>query len=254
MTWRFWFGLFAILTIAAVATPQAIEAARIRVAQESSPGAGDFDDHVLGTVEASDFTGRTAAEIYAYGESYYYSYGEQGPALRDDTSLFFFAHTTDGLVLFVVHDRVDDPDGGVAVTRLKVEGDAGRTHILLYDDPHGQRDSYEILEDQRVFISRQLWNLCCTDGLVLGPFSGLWRVLAEFPQQDDYFGTETLFGLKYWTVLSADGTSVPLQLEKGRRIRLDPVRSLAKEKVDDQLWQVRGDVLVFQISGERITR
>ena len=137
--------MFVIIAFGTVAAPQVIEAARIRVSQESYPGAGDFDDHVLGTVEAADFSGRTAAEIYAYGESYYYSYGERGPALRDDTSLIFFAHTTEGLVLFVVHDRVDDPDGGVAVIRLKVEGDAAGAHILVYDDPHGQRDSYEIL-------------------------------------------------------------------------------------------------------------
>lgn len=232
---RFWLWLFGIILLSTVCSPQEVQAARIRVSQESFPGAGDFDNHILGTVEAFDFSGKTAAEIYAYSESYYYSYGERGPRLRDDTSLFFFAHTAEGLVLFVVHDRVDDPDGGVAVMRLKVEGDAGDVHILVYDDPHGQRDSYETLEDGRLFISRQMWNLCCTDGLVLGPLSGLWRVLAQFPQEDNYFGTETLFGLQHWTVLSADGAEVPLQLEKGRRVLLDPVRSLAKVNVTGQL-------------------
>ena len=231
----FWLGLIGIILLSTVCFPQDVQAARIRVSQESSPGAGDFDNHVLGTVEAFDLSNRSAAEIYAYSESYYYSYGERGPALRDDTSLIFFAHTSEGLVLFVVHDRVDDPDGGVAVMRLKVEGDAPDARILVYDDPHGQRDYYEILEDDRLFISRQMWNLCCTDGVVLGPFTGLWRVLAEFLQQDDYFGTETLWGLQHWTVLSADGAEVPLQLEKGRRVRLDPIRSLARMNAHNHL-------------------
>jgi hypothetical protein len=57
-------------------------------------------------------------------------------------------------VLFIVHNRVDDPDGGVAVMHLKIQRDAVDAHIILYDDPHGRRDSYEILEDDRLFNSR----------------------------------------------------------------------------------------------------
>ena len=102
-------------------------------------------------------------------------------------------------MLFVVHDSQDDPDGGVAVMRLKIEREAVGAHILVYDDPHGQRDSYEILEEDRLFISRQLWSSCCTDGVVLGPLTGLWQVLAEFPEQDDWFGTETISGRAFPT-------------------------------------------------------
>ncbi len=92
-------------------------------------------------------------------------------------------------------------------------------------------DSYEIQLDQRLFIARHRWFPCCTDGLVLGTLEGSWRLFIEFPVEDKFFGPETIQGLRFWTVLSAGGSEIPLAMEKGRRVRLDPVRALAQKTV-----------------------
>ncbi len=220
-------GLIAILVIAFPSFP--LQAARIRVSQESRPGAGDFDENVLGTIESADTGGVSAAEFYSYSEEYYYSFGGNGPRLRADTSQIFVVSAKEGLTLFIVHDSPDDEDGGIAVLRLKVEGDPDGADILVFDDPFSDWDSYEIQLDQRLFIARHRWFPCCTDGLVLGTLEGSWRLFIEFPVEDEFFGSETIQGLRFWTVLSAGGSEIPLAMEKGRRVRLDPVRALAQK-------------------------
>ncbi len=220
-------GLIAILVIAFPSFQ--LQAARIRVSQESRPGAGDFDENVLGTIESADAGGVSAAEFYSYSEEYYYSFGGNGPRLRADTSQIFVVSAKEGLTLFIVHDRPDDEDGGAAVLRLKVEGDPDGADILVFDDPFSDWDSYEIQLDQRLFITRHRWFPCCTDGLVLGTLEGSWRLFIEFPLDDDFYGPETIQGMRFWTVLSAGGSEIPLEMEKGRRVRLDPVRALAQK-------------------------
>lgn len=126
-------GLIAILVIAFPSFR--LHAARIRVSQESRPGAGDFDENVLGTIESADTGGVSAAEFYSYSEEYYYSFGGNGPRLRADTSQIFVVSAKEGLTLFIVHDSPDDEDGGIAVLRLKVEGDPDGADILVFDDP-----------------------------------------------------------------------------------------------------------------------
>ncbi len=224
---RLLLGLIAILVIAFHSFQ--LQAARIRVSQESRPDAGDFDENVLGTIESADTEGVSAAEFYSYSEEYYYSFGRNGPRLRADTSQIFVVSAQEGLTLFVVHDRPDDEDGGAAVLRLKLEGDPDGASILVFDDPFSDWDSYETQLDQTLFITRHRWFPCCTDGLVLGTLEGSWRLFIEFPREDDFYGSETIQGMKFWTVLSAGGSAIPLAMEKGRRVRLDPVRALAKK-------------------------
>ena len=70
-------GLIAILVIAFPSIQ--LQAARIRVSQESRPGAGDFDQNVLGSIESADAGGVSAAEFYSYSEEYYFSFRGNGP-------------------------------------------------------------------------------------------------------------------------------------------------------------------------------
>jgi len=62
--------LAVALVLATVFCTVRAEATRIRVSQESSPGSGYFDTHVLGFIESFNDSGITAAQSYAYNGAY----------------------------------------------------------------------------------------------------------------------------------------------------------------------------------------
>ncbi|MBI2178853.1 MAG: hypothetical protein HYU38_11050 [Candidatus Tectomicrobia bacterium] len=190
-------------------------AARVRVSQESKPGAGDFNQNVLGHISAVLAAERTAEQFYAYNEAASWSYNGRQPALREDTSHLFFVRTREGLALFIVHDKPNDPDGGAAVTRIEVEGNSQAARTLVQDDPLGQRDHYETDPRGASFTAWHMWNPCCTDGIVTGPYAGNWKIHVRFLEPPQ--------GLGRWTALSADGTEIRLRLEPGRRVLLEPM-------------------------------
>ena len=74
-------------------------AAEIQVFQESAPGKGDFAEHLLGQVVPL-VTDKDAARLYDYRGKRY----QGGIELTRDRSHLFFAETTEGLVLVVIHD------------------------------------------------------------------------------------------------------------------------------------------------------
>lgn len=213
--------IFSLAALACLLAGAAAEAARIRVAQESRPGAGDFDRHILGYIDAYPQKDKTAAEFYSYEAVAQYSFNGSNPRLRADTSHLFFVTVKEGLALFIVHDAPNDPDGGAAIMRIKVEGDPNGARILVFDDPYSDWDSFEARPGGREFSTWHRWFPCCTDGLALGPLEGGWRVFLEFPIKDESAGNETFQGLRFWKAISPDGKLVSLKLEKGRRVRLD---------------------------------
>jgi hypothetical protein len=214
---------FLLASLAVLMTVSTADAVRIRVAQESTPGAGDFDKNILGYIEAYFEKEKTAGEFYSYEELAYYSFNGTNPRLRADTSHLFLVTAKEGLTMFIVHDKPNDEDGGVAIMRLKVEGDPNGARILVFDDPYSEWDSFEAQPGGRKFSTWHRWFSCCTDGLVLGSLEGGWKVFLEFPQKDEAAGTETIYGLKFWKAISPDGKHVTMKLEKGRRVRLDPM-------------------------------
>jgi hypothetical protein len=205
-------------------------AARIRVAQESRPGLGDFDKNVLGFIDAYFEKEKAASDFYSYEEIAQYSFGGPHPRLRKDTSHLFFATVKEGLSLFIVHDSPGDEDGGIAVMRLGVEGDPNGARVLVFDDPYSDWDSYAAEEGGRKIFTWHRWFPCCTDGLVLSTFEGGWKVFLEFPAKDTLNGDITLQGMKFWRAFSADGSGIALKLEKGRRVRLDPMGPLVRAR------------------------
>lgn len=217
---------FAVLALFLAASPAA--AVRIRIAQESRPGAGDFDRNILGYIDAYFEKDKTASEFYSYEEVADYSFNGTNPRLKADTSHLFFVTTKEGLTLFIVHDMPNDPDGGIAVMRIKVTGDPDGARILVFDDPYSDWDSYKAHPGGREFSTWHRWFACCTDGLVLGSLEGGWKIFLEFPVKDEAIGIPTIFGLKFWTAISPDGKHVSMKLEKGRRVRLDPMGPLVK--------------------------
>jgi len=208
-----WLLLLFILA-GALAAAEA-QAARVRVSQESTPGAGDFSQNVLGHINVVLAAERTAAQVYAYNEVANWSYNGRQPVLREDATHLFFVRTQEGLTLFLVHDKPNDSDGGVAVTRIEVEGNSQTARTLVQDDPEGQRDRYQADPRGASFTAWHMWNLCCTDGLVTGPYAGNWKIYVRF--------LEPPLGLRRWTALSADGAELRLRPETGRRVLLEPM-------------------------------
>ncbi|MBT5368781.1 MAG: hypothetical protein HOL05_12130, partial [Nitrospinaceae bacterium] len=201
-------------------------AARIRVAQESAPGRGDFDANILGYIDPYPEREKAAAEFYSYEALSHYSFNGPHPRLRDDTSHLFLVTTREGLSLFIVHDKPNNPDGGGATMRIRVKGDPNGARILIFDDPNSEWDTFDAKPGGKEFLTWHRWFPCCTDGLVLGTLEGRWRVFLEFPAGDAAVGDEPFDGLQRWRAFSASGNIVELKLKKGRRVRLDPPGSL----------------------------
>ncbi|MEE9274279.1 MAG: hypothetical protein V3V62_03100 [bacterium] len=222
--------LAALLALAAalLAFASPAGAARIRVSQESRPGRGDFDRNVLGFIDAMWGRGMTAARFYAYTEVAEYSYNGPHPRLRPDVSHLFLVEAKEGLVLFIVHDRPNDPDGGSAAMRFELAGDPDGARVLVMDDPYSDLDSYEGRSGGRSFVSRHGWYPCCTDGLALGTLDGSWKLLVQFGEENDEAEFIPISGLKSWLAFSANGARVPLKLERGRRVRLEPIGPLVR--------------------------
>ncbi len=230
-------GLVVILTLTLL--PLEAQGISVRVSQESSPGAGDFDKNVLGTIDSSGAGKMTVQGFYAYGEIADFSYNGKKPRLRTDTSHLFFVDSLEGLSLFIVHDETNDPDGGVAVMRFDVRGDRDGTRILLHDDPYGNFDYYEVSPDSRTFTSWHRWFSCCTDGLVLGTLEGDWKVFVQFVKQDGLLGEDTVRGLSSWIALSGSGSETHLSLMKGRRVLLEPISFMVKNSITPRLAPTR---------------
>ena len=230
-------SVFLILLLGAFVLPAApAGAARIRVAQESRPGVGDFDRNILGYIEPYFEKEKAASEFYSYEEVSFYSFNGPHPRLRADTSHLFFVTTKEGLSLFIVHDMPNDPDDGRAIMRLRVGGDPDGVRVLVFDDPYSEWDFFKASPGGREIRTWHRWFPCCTDGLALGSLDGGWKVFLEFPAADALTGEPTFTGLKHWKAFSAGGEKLALGLKKGRRVRLNPLGPLVKgPPVEDPL-------------------
>jgi hypothetical protein len=209
----------AILSLLLTTAPFALWAqTEVAVSQESSPGAGDFNENFLGYVEVFDQSAYTAAAVYQYDTRYDSSYnGSVTPWLADTTQLFI-VNTSDGLSLFVVHDKPEDGDGGRAQMRFVLLGDPDGATRLIEDDS-GDASLIGNLFGPEIFQTHHHWLECCTDGVVIGALDGPWSMLVSFSDVDDYLGNEFL-EISSWLATSADGTTIPLELSVDRRVLL----------------------------------
>ena len=179
--------------------------ARIRVSQETSPGSGEFV--LKGSIDPFP-TDADAATYYAYG-SISDSYNGPVPELIANRSHLFFVSASDGLSLFVVHDKKNDGDGGHADMAFSLVGDTAT--ILVEDDP-GLGDLYS--DTGTMFTTDQNWGECCTDGLAIGSLDGTWTMDVEFTRIE---------GLDSWGVYDDSGASTSLVLATNQTVRLEPI-------------------------------
>jgi len=193
------------------------------IAQESAPGAGDFDDNVLGSLLIFPWTG-SAATFYAYDIPEGDSWNGQSLTPVEQRSHLLMSATLDGVTLNVVHDRAipNDPDGGRAEMMVEVVGDPDGLVRTVEDDPQGVGgDDYTGEDGESVFTSSLVWGTCCTDGYALSGFNGdPWTAYVQFADVDGNPDNNVIEGMNEWVAYSADGGQIALALEEGRRVRL----------------------------------
>lgn len=190
----------------------------IRVSQESSAGAGDFDANVLGNINTYD-TGMTASNYYQYGSPDAASYnGDQngGPAPIADGSMSFLSVTADGLVFYTVHDEPGDGDGGTANMAWNLTG--GDTAAFLVGDDGAEGLNPGLGVQATSFTAAHRWLDCCTDGFGLGSIDGdNWALIGSFTGLGNLDGGR----LNFWTAMNALGGSIGLDMDLNRRVRFD---------------------------------
>ncbi len=189
----------------------AAQAAVFRVSQESSSGSGDFDANVLGFVNPFSTSLSTAA-FYQYDTPDVFSYnGDEngGPSPISQLSQIFLLDASDGLSLVVVHDNPNDGSGGSTSMQWNLTGDTAAQ--VLADDPS---ELVSVSGGGTQFNSTKNWLGCCTDGYALGSLDGDgWAMFGQF--------LTAPIGINQWAVSSFGSTSISLDLEAGRRVRLD---------------------------------
>lgn len=226
-----------------------------QIAQESAPGAGDFDDNVVGFVLPYE-TNATAAEFYAYdvpeGDSW------NGPNLVPvaDRSHLLIARGPQGVSVFIVHDRAvpDDPDGGQAETIFELTDDPDGAVRSVEDDPENLKNGVGYIGEpgDSVFLSSHRWSTCCTDGVAYSGIDlGATGYLA-FSDVDTI--NQTIVGLTEWFAYSADGAQIELALEEDRRVRIVFVPTGCPGDVNDDGLINLGDLNIvlgnFGVPGE----
>ena len=201
--------LLKILTAAAALVMFAVSAqsAQIRVSQETSAGAGDFDSNIVGYIDAIVHAS-TIADFYAYGAPNAASYNSDsahgGPADVPGNSLILFVAATDGLNLFHMHDGAGGDGGTVANTCTMSTAGAAFTVV---DDG----ESSVIVVAGTSFKTSRGWVGCCTDGAAMGDVAGVETIYAEF---------DSFSSLNSWTALDGS-SSIGLVFAADQRVRFD---------------------------------
>lgn len=179
------------------------------VSQESAPGVGDFDDHVLGSVEVFQTAG-TIAAFYNYHSN---KYNGPVPTFPADKAAFYAVSGSDGLALFGVYDRTSTTGGQSQATfQYTVSNAAFSVPLAVQDDDNDPNDSFTFGAGNTVLDHTARWNNGATDGFA-ATFTGPSPSIIANPVSFNSFVTG-------WNVLSSDGNHIPLVFTAGRRAKL----------------------------------
>jgi len=197
----------AVVAVALLASA-ASAVVEIRVSQESSAGANDFSSHVLGTINAREYSTGTAVEFYNYSDSEWH--GTWPAPLVSDRTHVFFVNASDGLSLFVVHD--DSNGSGNAAMKFELSGDTNGAGWMVQDEP-SPNDTYNI--NGNVFTASHVWG-DYVDGFAIGSLDGdAWSMLGEF--------TSAPTGITSLAAYSDGGSTIALNMTTGRRVKYEVV-------------------------------
>ncbi len=220
-------ALSVMLLLLSVAT--SAHALSIRISQESSAGAGDFDSNILGAMTPF-VTSLSASGFYQYGSPNAASYNGElngGPTPLSSLSQIFLVDASDGLSLMMVHDKANDGSGGRTQTTWDLVGDTAA--FVLSDDPG---ESLTVSAGGTHFESTKNWIACCTDGYAIGSLDNNWSMFGSF--------TTLPTGISAWSTVSSDFSKLDLTLAAGRRVRLD----MAAPVPEPSTWILMGSGLL----------
>ena len=116
---------------------------------------------------------KPAADFYSYDNPAATS-ANTGFEASDTTNFFLYKNTATGKVsLFVIHDKPNDTTGGGF--QLGITGAPSGTNIIVQDDPS---DTYNWNATAGTGNVTWGWDVCCTDGFVLGgSLPGAWDMV-----------------------------------------------------------------------------
>jgi len=230
---------YTVSALTAIRDPQPTAGPFIRVAQESAPGLGDFDQRVLGITRpwrAPRGWEPPISDVYFYDNDGWNDVSYDGPpslfGLEIDASRIGFVEAREGLSLVVIHDKPKQQcpldlinGGGHAEMRLIFDGVASELTITIQDgsDPTESYDEYEFDAQNRIFTALSDWNSPNTDGFALSGFAGDWTALVSFTEADRDPTTPPFSGLKSWAASSSDGPGIPLTLQADLRVQLKAI-------------------------------
>lgn len=189
----------------------------VEVAQESMPGAGDFDANVLGYIRPI-VSPMNVVDYYAYGAT---TYGGTYPLPQTDTSLLFLHQFVHQVSLVCVHDRAGTGTGR-GDTRVAVDGHTIGVGWQVQDEPHGSGNPDDLyvppglMTSASEFTANQHWGQG-GDGWAIGFLEGPWEVTVAF---DSTIAGQQVASLCCWKAFSHDSTEITLALEDQRRVRL----------------------------------
>ncbi len=193
----------AFLVLMISGAPFAAFAEQWRVSQESAPGASDFDDNVVGYIEAFEAKDTTAGDFYSYSSASF-----QGPVPVDAGSAdLFMVRTKEGNSLFMVYSRYSGGQRGSASASVETINDQDGFDLLLSDDP-GEATGWSGVSS---LVTSHSWVGCCSDGFVVGSIDQPGYALVSLAS----------YQLASLQAISAEGSKLPLKLQPGRRVRID---------------------------------
>jgi len=207
---------FVCACVATVAFGSVAQAATIRVSQESSQGAGDFDANIVGSIQSFSTTD-SVATFYSFGDPVGWSYNNNTPSDVSDTTQYFFVDAADGLAFVTVHDAVNDGTAGRINTAYTFKnGVLNDTQYAVLDDKGGN-DVYTETDigGDRSFSTSHIWSACCTDGVAFNSLGFDFTIFADVTFSQ---------GMGSMIALSDGGSALTLNgLATDGRVRFDYV-------------------------------
>ncbi len=235
-----------------------------RISQETAPGAGDFDDNVLGEIRAFRTLGDALGFYFPDADpdaTQPAAFGGPAEIVEANTTSFFLLQSAEGLSLGYVHDAAGDDTPGAASLLFTVgDGDGAvlpevtdLAQVLLVTDgpplaagadlsPGEPNDSY--YQDGDALRIDQLWAAGNTDGAILGGIDPTLPGLADLdvfvayaPDLGEVADQAAVDGLGtrsnparlvQWRVVGADGEAIILEPRPQRRgrLRIEPLADL----------------------------
>ncbi len=194
-----------------------------RVMQESAPGAGDFEQQVLGEIEAFP-TSVSIADYYSYGKPAAAAFNGDLP-ISAGTMNVAIVDGPEGSTLVLVYAATGARPGH-AEANIHLFGDATGGEMSVQDDPDSdQGDSYFNIPSGTFFFGVWDWEASETDGCAITGIEDAEFVHMNIGEIDGDPLTPPVLGLSGGLVLSASGKGVRIDPEPYRRIRLQPVAS-----------------------------